>query len=261
MIDKYLSNQYDIGRIYNSYLVNTDDLDLCLVDLKKFIKKLLNTTSIEAHSDYLCIKRASDKVKSITIDQMRDMQKFLYKTSVISGKKIVVIYGADQMNLNSSNSCLKILEDTPTNSHLFLLTTSGYGIIPTIRSRCAKINCYYNLSKTHYIDDTLITVLLNSTPIINKIKFINEFAAKDRDLWHRFASAICELLAKFCQKAAKIDCSLSVLEQQLFLELNNQSVQSLQLKYEQIKILIDDTDVFDLDLRATCTLILDKFKK
>ena len=40
------------------------------------------------------------------------------------------------MNINASNSCLKLLEDTPENSYIFLITSNKDKLINTIQSRC-----------------------------------------------------------------------------------------------------------------------------
>ena len=40
------------------------------------------------------------------------------------------------MNINTVNSCLKLLEDTSKDTYIFLITTNIAAILPTIRSRC-----------------------------------------------------------------------------------------------------------------------------
>ncbi|RTK92187.1 MAG: DNA polymerase III subunit delta' [Rickettsiales bacterium] len=258
MIIETLSNHYNIDKLHNSYLINTDDIEKSFAQLNEFIQNQLLKGNIEA--DYICIKKIDNKVKNISVDQIRDMQKFLYKTSVISGKKIAVIYGADQMNINAANSCLKILEDTPKNTYIFLLSEHASNILPTIHSRCAKINVHHQVKQNDSVKEQYIIPLLNNTAINEKLKFIAEFASKDRDLWQEFASNIERLIVRLCKKSSGINNELSEHEQKLLAQFKIQTPGYLNDKYDQIKKIINETIVFDLDLRASSTILIDKFR-
>ncbi|GAB4168106.1 MAG: DNA polymerase III subunit delta' [Rickettsiaceae bacterium] len=261
MIRQYLENHYNIGRLHNSYLINTDDLDKGFSELKDFIStKILNGDPVENSADYICVQKLDSKTKGISVDQIREMQKFLYKTSVITGKKLAVIYAADQMNLNAANCCLKVLEDTPPNTHLFLLTDKAASILPTIRSRCAKVNHHYHLTKEAFTNPQFLSPLLKRTTVSEKLKFIADFGSKDRDLWQEFAIAAQELIAKFCKKSISLSCNLSEQENEIFLQFKSHSPQYLQVKYDQVREIVDNTNIFDLDLRASCILLIDKFR-
>ena len=203
MIAQQLTRQHRLGRLYNSYLIQTDRPDQALQQIKDFLKQEIfqDVIDIDNFADLFLVKKIDDKVKNITTDQIRELQNFLYKTSILSGKKIAIIYGAEQMNLNATNSCLKILEDTPENSHLFLISNNSSAILPTISSRCAKISSNYDKNTaTEIIDTKYITPLLKKTPLDERLKFIAEFANKNRDLWLEFSNATKELINKFCKK-------------------------------------------------------------
>lgn len=262
MIKQYLEDHYNIGRLYSSYLVNTDGIELALEEVKSFIgDNILTSGELDRNPDYMYVQKADNIAKNIAVDQIRKLQAFLYKTSVISGQKIAVIYAADQMNLNAANSCLKILEEPPGDTHLFLLTENAASLLPTIRSRCAKINHHYDASKKYSIDERFIYLLLKSTSLSERLTFVKEFAAKDRDLWINFSSSIEALLAKFCRKTVGSVVNLSALEQELLAQFKSDSPQYLQFKYDEIKEMIDNTNNFDLDLRVSVTLLIDKFRK
>lgn len=262
MIKKYLEEHYNINRLHNSYLINIDAIDLALEEVKDFIKdKILTKGELGRNPDYMYVQKTDSTSKNISVEQIRQLQNFLYKTSVISGQKIALIYAADKMNINAANCCLKILEEPPANTHLFLLTENAASILPTIRSRCVKINHHYNQIEKFAIDERFINPLLKSTPLVDKLAFIKEFAAKDRDVWIEFSSSLEALLAKFCRKIICSEIKLSSIEQELLTQFKSDSPQYLQMKYEQIKLMIDETNEFDLDLRASCVLIIDKFRK
>jgi len=225
VIKQYLENHYSIGRLNNCYLINTDSIENGLLELNEFISSKLLNSNIENHPDYICIQKLDNKTKNISVDQIRSMQKFLYKTSVITGKKIAVIYASDQMNINAANSCLKILEDTPSNTYIFLITNNAASVIPTIRSRCVKINYHYITSSRKETDARFLKPLSKKTHIVEKLEFIAEFAYKA-----------------------------------IFDQFKSKSQYYLQIKYDKIKKIIDDTNLFDLDLRSSSLLLIDKFR-
>jgi len=261
-IQQYLENHHDIGKLYNSYLISTDNTDLAFSELEQFVKNnLLNSDNLDTHPDYVCIKKLDATAKNITIDQIRQLQEFLYKTSILSGRKIAVIFGADQMNINASNSCLKILEDTPLSTHLFLITESASGILPTIRSRCAKINAHYNTDGKCDIDERFIKILLKSCSLEDKLDFIKEFTSKDRNLWADFSSSLESLLARLAKHVISTADVVSSFEKELLNQFSSNSPIYLQNKFEDARELIDNTNNFDLDLRASCVLLIEKFQK
>lgn len=261
MIEKYLEEHKQIGQLHFSYLINTDDAASALSELELFVKKnLLDGADIKKSPDYLCIRRNDNKTKNIVVDQIRTLQNFLNKTSVISGQKIGVIYGADEMNINSSNFCLKLLEEPPANTHMFLISENAASVIPTIRSRCAKINYFYHANKQKIIDIEFIKPVLKSSSTKEKLDFIKKFAAKDRDFWTDFSKSMEELIIKLAKKAVGADINLSAYESELFNQLKSRSPLYIQGKYQAIKEIIDNTNNYDLDLRTSVVLLLDKMR-
>ena len=64
---------------------------------------------------------------------------FLSKTSFNDNWRIVIIDSADEMNKNAANALLKILEEPPAHTILLLISHNAGLLLPTIRSRCAKL--------------------------------------------------------------------------------------------------------------------------
>lgn len=260
MIEKYLEEHKQIGRLHFSYLINTDDAAAALSEVESFVKNFfLDSADINKSADYLCIRRYDSKTKNIVVDQIRALQNFLNKTSVISGQKIGVIYAADEMNLNSSNSCLKLLEEPSANTHMFLITENTASIIPTIRSRCAKINYFYHANKQKIIDVEFIKPVLKSASTKERLDFIKKFAAKDRDYWTDFSESMEELITKLAKKAVGVNINLTAYESDLFNQFKSRSPLYIQSKYQAIKEIIDNTNNYDLDLRTSVALLLYQF--
>ena len=61
-------------------------------------------------------------------------------TASEGGWRIVVIDSADEMNRNAANAVLKVLEEPPDRALLLLVAHNPGRLLPTIRSRCRKLN-------------------------------------------------------------------------------------------------------------------------
>ncbi len=95
------------------------------------------------------------KLKSeISVEQIRSLKEFFSKTSSEGGYKIALIDSVDDMNPNSSNALLKILEEAPNKSLLILICNNYEGLLDTIKSRCRVL-------KLHPLSDENMTVLLH----------------------------------------------------------------------------------------------------
>ena len=106
MIKQYLEEHYNINKLHNSYLVNIDAIDLALEEVQSFIKdKILTKGELVLNPDYRYVQKIDSTSKNISVEQIRQLQNFLYKTSVISGQKVALIYAADKMNINAAIRC------------------------------------------------------------------------------------------------------------------------------------------------------------
>lgn len=82
---------------------------------------------------------AMKKSAFIRVDDVRKVNEFLSKTSFNDNWRIVIIDSADEMNKNAANALLKILEEPPAHTILLLISHNPGMLLPTIRSRCAKL--------------------------------------------------------------------------------------------------------------------------
>jgi DNA polymerase-3 subunit delta' len=81
----------------------------------------------------------ADKGKQIKVDQIRDIADFVSKTAQQGGYKVVLIFPAESMNNNAANALLKNLEEPSGKTVFILVSQNPSRLLPTIRSRCAKI--------------------------------------------------------------------------------------------------------------------------
>jgi DNA polymerase III subunit delta' len=84
-----------------------------------------------------------DKKKSsrqILIDQIRDLESFVFVGGHRNGARAVLIEPAEAMNTAAENALLKILEEPPASVYFILVSSRFRQLLPTIRSRCRCLN-------------------------------------------------------------------------------------------------------------------------
>jgi DNA polymerase III subunit delta' len=93
------------------------------------------------HPDLLVVERGIDpkrkrQRREIVAEDARGVGDFLHLTSAQGGWRVVIVDGADLMNIHAANGLLKILEEPPKQTVLFLTSDNPGRLLPTIRSRC-----------------------------------------------------------------------------------------------------------------------------
>lgn len=76
----------------------------------------------------------------IRIDQIRELEAFVFVGSHRAGNRVVLITEADTMNPPAANALLKILEEPPASVYFILVSSRTKSLLPTIRSRCRAIH-------------------------------------------------------------------------------------------------------------------------
>ncbi len=97
------------------------------------------------HADLLTIERRFDEKRKkmqgeIVIDTVHEVGKFLRLTPGEGGWRVVIVDGAEEMNRNAANALLKLLEEPPKRAILLLVSHAPGRLLPTIRSRCRRLN-------------------------------------------------------------------------------------------------------------------------
>ena len=71
---------------------------------------------------------------------MREIGEFFSKAPSRSPYRVCIIDSVDDLNINSANALLKILEEPPHKGLIFLISHSPGRLLATIRSRCRRLN-------------------------------------------------------------------------------------------------------------------------
>lgn len=94
----------------------------------------------DADEDGASTKKTKKKTQ-ISVAQIRDLSDFLSMSSHRSdGFRIVLIHPAEALNLASANALLKMLEEPAEGVVFILVAHQLQRLLPTIISRCQKIN-------------------------------------------------------------------------------------------------------------------------
>ncbi len=96
---------------------------------------------LEINSDFFVVKKEVDK-KNISIDQIRELIEKFQSGTFLNSYKVAIIKDAENLNENSSNALLKILEEDRGKT-LIILTVNNIDNLPaTIISRGQIINFF-----------------------------------------------------------------------------------------------------------------------
>ena len=99
----------------------------------------------QGHGNLFVIRRPYDvKTKrlkrDIPVDEIRRLSKFFQNTANQGDAwRVCLVDKADDLNRNSENAILKLLEEPPARTLFLLLADQPGRLLPTIRSRCLQV--------------------------------------------------------------------------------------------------------------------------
>ncbi len=91
------------------------------------------------HSDLHVIELLSGEKKEIGIHQIAEMQTAAHLPPYEGKCKVFVFDRAEMLSNEAANSLLKTLEEPPPNILIVLLTAKDSALLPTIASRCQRV--------------------------------------------------------------------------------------------------------------------------
>src|SRR5260221_6869621 len=77
--------------------------------------------------------------KEIGVDEVRALAKRLSLAALRGRRKVAIVVPADALNERAQNTLLKTLEEPPRDTTFLLISTNPDALLPTIRSRCARV--------------------------------------------------------------------------------------------------------------------------
>ena len=169
-----LVKYYHENKISHAYLIETNNLEKCYLDLLEVIKQIFcqNEYNKECNKCNICNLVNQNYLPSLVVispdgmnikkEQIVELKKKFSTVPIYTKENIYVIKNAEKLNGASANTMLKFLEEPEQNILGFFITNNANNVISTIRSRCEVIKVLYDI---HELD------INNITNDINKDKF------------------------------------------------------------------------------------------
>lgn len=118
------------------------------------IARLLSAGS---HPDFRSLGRlerpTGGLARNISVDQVRSLGELLGVTPSMSNWRAILIDSVDDLEASAANALLKMLEEPPAKTLFFLVSHAPGRLLPTIRSRCRRL-------EFARLDDDAMTSLL-----------------------------------------------------------------------------------------------------
>ena len=113
-----------------------------------------------SHPDLRWLERLTNAktdtlARNITVDQVRQLGDLFDLTPALSPWRAVVIDSIDDLEKSAANALLKMLEEPPANAIFFLVSHAPGRLLPTIRSRCRRVDF-------QALDDDAMTSVLST---------------------------------------------------------------------------------------------------
>jgi DNA polymerase-3 subunit delta' len=87
------------------------------------------------------INEKTGKLRSnIPVDDIRALKRALNLAATEGGWRVVIVDPAEDMNPSAANALLKVLEEPPARVVFFLVTHAPRRLLPTILSRCRRLD-------------------------------------------------------------------------------------------------------------------------
>jgi DNA polymerase III subunit delta' len=97
--------------------------------------------------------------RNIIVEQVRALGEFMGMTAALSPWRVAVVDTVDDLEPSGANALLKMLEEPPANTLFFLVSHAPGRLLPTIRSRCRRLE-FQPLA-----DDAMASILENRTDL------------------------------------------------------------------------------------------------
>jgi len=233
----------------NSFSINPDN---------KSYKNICSQT----HPNFFLLDNLLNE-DNIKIDKVRDVLRFLNKSTYSSDVKFILIDSIDCLNIYSSNALLKVLEESNNKTFFFLINNNPYKILNTIKSRCIEFNFFLSIKEKKKILQKLIDQysvdfdVNNLDPVYffdspgNLFRFLFLLDFPKSDLINNKSACIFYLIDKYKHKGdSEILRFTSFLIELFYNELSFKKCSSLNYYFiNKIELLkkIDSVKQFNLD--------------
>jgi len=118
-------------------LAGGETADLSIPESASLFRRVAAATHPDLFTAERRINEKTERLQGeIVIATIREANKFMRLTPAEGGWRVIIVDGAEDMNPNTANALLKMLEEPPPRAILLLTTAAPGRLLPTIRSRC-----------------------------------------------------------------------------------------------------------------------------
>ena len=103
-------------------------------------------------------EKTGNLARNISVHQVRGLAELFGLSPAMSDWRVAVIDTVDELEASGANALLKMLEEPPPNSLFFLVSHAPGRLLPTIRSRCRRLD-FQKLD-----DDAMTSILAEHAP-------------------------------------------------------------------------------------------------
>ena len=124
---------------------------LCINEDNKSYKLLQNNS----HPNFFLIDLLIEK-KNIDVGQIREMISYTNKSTFNDSARFILIDNVENLNKNSINALLKVIEEPNENIFFILINNSEKNILPTLKSRCLTFKIHLTFNETLNISNSIL---------------------------------------------------------------------------------------------------------
>jgi len=141
-----------INYIFSINEDNSYDIKSNKIDVQNRSFKLISKYS---HPNFHLIDLIEDK-KNIEISQIRNMINYTNKSSFNNLPRFILIDNVENLNINSLNALLKIIEESNKNVFFMLIHNDNKKITKTLKSRCLPFKVNLSFDQSIKISNSLL---------------------------------------------------------------------------------------------------------
>lgn len=176
-------NNKNLTKIIEINLQNENDISMEIIEDFKF--------KLKENDPDLMIVDLEEK-ESIGIETVKKIKSWAYIRPFSSQKKVIIIKKGDRMTNEAQNAILKITEEPPVFTYIYILVENHKNLLQTIISRAEVITRKDTPSFTESLAEKFLT-----SDIASKFKLCDELALKKKEEINNF---IDELIIKLKEK-------------------------------------------------------------
>lgn len=136
-------------------------------------KPCLNCSSCKKilHNNNVDVAYYPKESKQMSVKEVEDFISCVYMAPYEADRHVFVLRDANQIDKNTQNKLLKILEEPPAGTYIILLASEEYNILPTIKSRARIVRV--PLMEQNEIREVLLESVAEKEVVATALEYCN----------------------------------------------------------------------------------------